>query len=76
MFKNPIAPESRKADSTFEAPTKGNATTGKFMRAGDDYGCGYKTPVGSLKTKSIKEGPIPFGCKAYDPNELRIPQIK
>lgn len=73
MFKNPIAPKYKKVNSEFLAPSKEDATTGQFMDAGSDYGSGFKTPVGSKRASSIKDGPIPFGCKAMDPNKVRMP---
>jgi len=47
LFKNPIAPKSRKADKNFAAPTKEQATTGRFMPAGDSYGTGFRQKVGT-----------------------------
>ena len=65
-FKDPIAYKERLASKTFAAPTKEKATTGYFMAAGDNYGVGFRNPIGSEKVKT--EGPIPqksfaFECK-------------
>lgn len=46
MFHDPIAVKSKKADKTFAAPSKEQATTGRFMAPGDRYGVGHKQPVG------------------------------
>jgi hypothetical protein len=71
MFKDPIAVKTRKTSKDFVAPTKEQATTGtKFMRAGDDYGVGHRTPVGSFKASSLESGPIPMKSKCVDPNEI------
>jgi hypothetical protein len=69
-FKDPIAVKSRTTSKDFVAPTKEQATTGRFMQAGDDYGVGHRTPVGTFKASSIESGPIPFGCKALNPDEI------
>ena len=53
---------------TFAAPTKEQATTGMFMSAGDDYGVGFKQPVG--KTVASKGSAIPMESKCIDPNAL------
>ena len=45
-FKDPIAPKERKTSPNFAAPTKDEATTGRYMCAGDHYGVGFRTPVG------------------------------
>lgn len=57
-FKNPMAPKARKVSREFAAPTKDQATTGSFMRPGDSYGVGFKTPVGKVKAASKGENPI------------------
>lgn len=67
-FKDPIAPKARKVDKNFVAPTKEQATTGKFMAPGDDYGVGFRTPVGTLK-ESSKEV-IPMKSKCFYPDDV------
>ena len=59
-FHDPIAPSERKTSSNFAAPTKEGATTGRWMNAGDNYGSGYRTPVGKEKAKGLSSGPIPM----------------
>lgn len=69
VLHDPIAYKARVADIEFAAPRKERATTGRFMSAGDDYGTGFRTPVGTEQAKGIEKGPIPFGCSAFDPDE-------
>lgn len=70
MFKDPIAPKERKTSKDFAAPPKEKATTGRYMNVGDDYGVGYRTPVGKDKATGIESGPIPMKSKCVDPNEI------
>lgn len=58
-FKDPIAVKERKTSRSFVAPTKDGATTGRFMRAGDDYGVGHRVPVG--KEKASDAFAVPMG---------------
>lgn len=64
-----IAYKARVADIEFANPRKERATTGRYMPAGDVYGVGFRTPVGSEKANGIEKGPIPFGCSAFLPDE-------
>lgn len=66
-FEDPIAYKERKTSRNFAAPTKGQATTGRFMVAGDDYGVGHRQPVG--KEKVSDKSPIPQGAKCFLPDE-------
>ena len=70
MFKDPIAPKERKTSSNYKAPSKEKATTGRYSPAGDDYGVGFKTPVGKMKASGIMSGPIPMKTKCVDPDEV------
>jgi hypothetical protein len=67
-FKNPLAPKERMSSKTFAAPTKEQATTGMFMPAGDNYGVGFKQPLGKLKAS--KGSAVPMESKCIDPNSL------
>ena len=69
VLHDPIAYKARVADIEFTGPRKERATTGRYMPAGDMYGTGFRTPVGSEKAKGILEGPIPHGCSAFLPDE-------
>ncbi len=62
-FKEPIRPKSRKTSATFAAPKQSKATTGYFMPAGDDYGVGFRQPVG--KDKATSDYAIPLYCKMF-----------
>lgn len=66
-FKNSLAPKERMSSRDFVAPTKEQATTGRFMSAGDYYGVGYNNPVGKFKPRPMKEV-IPMESKCTDPN--------
>jgi len=75
-FKDPIAYKERKmrgpvSDNigVFAAPTKEEATTGRYMDAGDIYGVGHRTPVGKEMARPITDGPIPQKAKCFDPAE-------
>ena len=69
-FHDPIAVKEKKANRTFVAPTKEQATTGSFMSPGDDYGIGHRTPVGSMRARPMASGVIPQESKCFDPNEI------
>lgn len=64
-FKDPIRPKVRVTSRDFVAPTKEQATTGEFMRAGDYHGVGFRQPVGKEKASSLKDGPIPQDSKCF-----------
>lgn len=68
-FKDPCEVKERLCSRDFVAPTKEQATTGRFMQAGDDYGIGRKTPVGKFKASGIESGPIPLRSKSFNPDE-------
>lgn len=70
FLKNNIEPRERKSSKTFQAPSKEKATTGRFMDAGDNYGVGFRNPVGKEQASHIEDGPIPFGCYRVNPDEL------
>ena len=67
VLHDPIAYDKRMSDIEFAAPRKEQATTGRFMPPGDDYGTGFRNPIGKFEAKGILEGPIPHGCSAFDP---------
>lgn len=77
-FKDPIAPKEKKNGIypwDYAAPTKDQAHSG-FLSAGNNYGVGFKTPVGKEKARSIKEGPIPQSSKCFSPNEVFLYEDK
>jgi hypothetical protein len=72
VLKDPIAP--RKVDNggypwEFKAPAYDNRSS-CAMRAGNDYGVGFRTPVGMDKPRSIESGPIPQQAHAFSPEEI------
>lgn len=67
-FKDPIAPKERVCSKDFKGPTKEEATTGRYMSAGDNYGSGFKNPVGSDKVSS--KSPIPRKPSRHNPDEI------
>lgn len=69
-FKNRISPRERKASKNFAAPSKEQATTGRFMPPGDDYGIGFRQNVGKEQASGLRAGAIPQECKCIDPNSV------
>ncbi len=59
VLHDPIAYKARMTSREFAAPRKEQATTGRYMDAGDSYGVGFRTPVGTEKCSSMAKGPIP-----------------
>lgn len=70
FYENPHAPRKRQSSYDFAAPTKEQATTGRFMCAGDDYGVGFRQPSGKEKASGLEDGPIIMKSSCVDPNEL------
>lgn len=73
MFEDPLIPHQTKQDKYFKSPTQGNATTGRYMEAGTNYGTGYNVKVGTKKASSYEDGPIPLKVKLGNPNEIMVP---
>lgn len=71
-LKDPTSPRQKVNGTwpwTYNAPTKDQAHSG-CLSAGNDYGVGFKTPVGREKPRSMKEGPIPQESRAFSPDEI------
>lgn len=72
VLADPIAPRE-KVDGTypwsFNAPTKDQAHSG-CLSAGNNYGIGFRTPVGKEKAAPMDSGPIPQSSKCFSPNEI------
>lgn len=72
VLKDPIAPR-QKVDGTypfeFKAPSYDNRTSCS-MSAGNDYGVGFRTPVGKDKASSMESGPIPQESRCFSPDEI------
>lgn len=73
VLKNPIKAKSKTQTTqkawTFAAPSYDNRSSDSIC-AGWNYGTGFKSPVGSFKGKSVKEGPIPQEAEAFSPKEI------
>lgn len=78
-LKDPIAPkkvirgqEWSKGpipEGEFDAPSYDNRTSCS-VSAGDDYGIGFRTPVGKEKASNLTSGPIPQSAYAFHPDEI------
>lgn len=68
-FEQPIQPRQKrngKSEWSYRAPSYDQRTS-RSIPAGDEYGVGYRTPVGKEKARSLEQGPIPmktFSCRA------------
>ena len=69
-FKQPLAPKEKKSSKNFAAPSKEQATTGRFMPAGTNYGVGFKQPVGRMRASPMQDGPIPQKSKRISPESV------
>lgn len=69
-FTNPLAPKERVSSKAFVAPTKEQATTGKFMASGDYYGTGFRQPVGKFRGSNEGQNPVPKNSHRMDPKSL------
>ncbi len=71
-FKDPISPSKRedgKYPFEFKAPVYDNRTSSSIS-AGNDYGVGFRTPVGKEKAGPMSAGPIPQQSKCFDPRDI------
>jgi hypothetical protein len=71
-FKDPIRPTQKVNGSkiwSFEAP-KYDERTSCSLPAGDDYGVGFRQPMGKESARGWNEGPIPMGCEAFSPDDV------
>ena len=71
-FKDPIAPRKKEngvKEWSFKAPAYDNRTSCSIP-GGNDYGVGFRTPVGKETAASIKSGPIPQEAKCFSPDEI------
>ena len=64
LFPNPIAPRKKESSKWFVAPSKEQATTGRFQPPGDNYGKGFNNPIGHTGNPSPK-GPVPQKAKCF-----------
>ena len=71
-FKNPIKPakkENGEEEWSFKAPSYDNRTSCSIP-GGDDYGNGFRTPVGKEKASGMKSGPIPQTSNCFSPQDV------
>lgn len=69
-FHDPIEPKQKKDGKwpwSFVAPSKDQAHSGN-LPCGNDYGVGFRTPVGKEKAAPMSAGPIPQSSKCWSPN--------
>lgn len=73
VLKDPIAVKKRTQDGlkewSYKAPSYDNRTSCS-VTAGDSYGIGHRTPVGTEKCSSMESGPIPLQSKCFSPDEI------
>ena len=66
FFADPTKVSERKSSKGFAAPTKEQATTGRYMAAGDDYGVGRKQPVGREGNPKSDAAVLPKKSKCHE----------
>jgi len=72
VLKDPIAPNKKdNGDYPFEykAPSYDNRTSCS-MSAGNDYGTGFRNPIGKDEPRSLDSGPIPQQAHCFSPDEI------
>lgn len=71
-FHDPIGVQEKtngREEWSFKAPSYDNRTSGSIP-AGDYYGVGFKTPVGTFKPRNLDKSPIVQKAKCFSPNEI------
>jgi len=71
-FKNPIKPtkkEDGKKEWSFKSPSYDNRTSCSIP-GGDNYGIGFRTPVGKESCGSMQSGPIPQKAMCFKPESV------
>lgn len=72
VLRDPIKPSKRvdgRTEWSFKGPCYDNRTSGSIP-AGNDYGVGFKTPVGMKKPGSMASGPIPQSSTKFSPDKI------
>jgi hypothetical protein len=72
VLKDPIAPKKKEDGNypfEFKAPSYDNRSSCSIS-AGNDYGIGFRTPVGKDRAGPITSGPIPQEAQAFSPDEI------
>ena len=70
-FHDPIKPRKKvdgKSPWSFKAPSKDQAHSGNIP-CGNDYGVGFRTPVGKEQASPMSSGPIPQQSKCWTVDE-------
>jgi len=63
------AENSSLANGEFRAPAYDNRTSCS-VSAGDNYGVGFRTPVGKKSASGLESGPIPQKAYAFSPDRI------
>ena len=72
VLDDPIAPRKKEngvKEWSFKAPSYDNRTSSSIP-AGNDYGIGFRTPVGKVKASGMDAGPIPQSTRQFSPDEI------
>jgi hypothetical protein len=72
ILADPIAVKKRengKVEWSFHAPSYDNRTS-RSIPGGNDYGVGYRTPVGKMEASSMESGPIPQTTHCFSPDMI------
>lgn len=72
VLRDPIGVKTKvngKYPFEFKAPTYDNRSS-RGISAGDYYGVGHRTPVGSEKASSLDSGPIPQKAECFAPGKI------
>lgn len=72
-FKDPIAPPSKVGKLNPPSGVKSpcfDKRTGPTLSCGDDYGSGFRTPVGRESARPMSSGPIPQTSKRFKPGDV------
>lgn len=77
-FHDPIAPKGKsdgKYPFEFHAPSYDNRSS-YSINAGDNYGTGFKQPIGKESASPITKGPIPQQSKCFLPDDVIVHDIE
>jgi hypothetical protein len=69
VLDDPIAPKKRVSNKNYVAPTKAQAHSG-LMSAGDNYGIGFRMPIGKEKASGLASGRIPQKSHCFSPDKI------
>lgn len=72
ILKDPIRPRKKvngKYPWDFKAPSYDNRTSSSIP-AGNDYGIGFRTPVGKEEARSLDQGPLGAKSRCFKPEVI------